>query len=302
MAIKPYLQLVRLPNVFTAAADSLAGWLLVGGTFDDPRRWLPLLGASMAIYAAGIALNDVFDLEIDRVERPGRPLPSGRVSRRSAAWIGGTLLALGPMLAAGTGSTASLAVAAVLALAVLAYDLGLRRSWLGPEVMGACRGLNLLLGMSQAPALGGPAGWMAAGGLAVFVVGLTWISRSETLSGRASGAIAGTTLQDIALLVFAAAAMGVLGPYPGASLGRPIVPIEGLLVLTITGLVVNLADSRAIREPSPQTLQHAVKTGVFSLVWLDVALVASARGPTTALAVATWWFPAWLIGRWLYST
>ncbi len=28
--LKPYLQLVRLPNLFTAAADPLAGWLLVG--------------------------------------------------------------------------------------------------------------------------------------------------------------------------------------------------------------------------------------------------------------------------------
>ena len=95
--LKPYLQLVRLPNVFTAAADSLAGWLLVGGGLAEPGRWLPLSAASMAIYAAGIALNDVFDYEIDLDERPGRPLPSGRVSRRFAAWLGGILLALGPL-------------------------------------------------------------------------------------------------------------------------------------------------------------------------------------------------------------
>ncbi len=302
MAIKPYLQLIRLPNVFTAAADSLAGWLLVGGTYDHPRRWLPLLGASMAIYAAGIALNDVFDLEIDRAERPNRPLPSGRITRRTASWLGGALLALGPILAAATGSTASLTVAAVLASAVLAYDVGLRRTWLGPEVMGACRGLNLLLGMSQAPGLGGPSGWLAAGALAVFVVGLTWVSRSETHSGRAVSAIAGTTLQNGALLGLAAAALGVFSPSPGAPPGRPIVPIEGLLVLAITGLVVNLADGRAIREPSPATLQRAVKTGVFALIWLDVALVASARGLATALTVAVWWVPAVLLGRWLYST
>ena len=44
----------------------------------------------MAIYAAGIALNDVFDYAIDLEERPGRPLPSGRVSRRFAAWLGGS--------------------------------------------------------------------------------------------------------------------------------------------------------------------------------------------------------------------
>src|SRR5581483_11719795 len=106
MAIKPYLQLVRLPNVFTAAADSLAGWLLVRGTFDEPRRWLPLVAASMATYAGGIALNDVFDYEADLRERPSRPLPSGRVSRRFAGWLGGGLLALGPVLAALSGSAA----------------------------------------------------------------------------------------------------------------------------------------------------------------------------------------------------
>ena len=39
MAIKPYLQLVRLPNLFTAAADPLAGWLLVRGSLDEPGRW-----------------------------------------------------------------------------------------------------------------------------------------------------------------------------------------------------------------------------------------------------------------------
>ena len=43
----------------------------------------------MVLYAAGMALNDLFDLEIDRAERPARPLPSGRVSPAFAAWIGG---------------------------------------------------------------------------------------------------------------------------------------------------------------------------------------------------------------------
>src|SRR6478735_6826850 len=105
-SLKPYLQLIRLPNVFTAAADSLAGWLLVEGTFAHPERWLPLCGASMAIYAAGIALNDVFDYEIDLVERPNRPLPSGRVSRRFASVLGWGLLVLGIVLAGASGSLA----------------------------------------------------------------------------------------------------------------------------------------------------------------------------------------------------
>ena len=162
MALKPYLQLVRLPNVCTAAADSLAGWLLVRGSLAEPRRWLPLVGASMAIYAAGIALNDLFDYELDAAERPERPLPSGQVSRRFAAGLGGGLLGLGLVLAGLSNSLISLIVAALLVGCVVAYDVGVKRSALGPVLMGACRGLNVLLGMSQAPALGGPPAWTVA--------------------------------------------------------------------------------------------------------------------------------------------
>ncbi len=302
MALKPYLQLVRLPNVSTAAADSLAGWLLVGGGLAAFDRWLPLAAASMAIYAAGIALNDVFDYAIDLQERPNRPLPSGRISRRFAAWLGGVLLALGPCLAALSGSWSSLAVALALVACVLGYNAGLKRTVLGPEVMGACRGLNLLLGMSQAENLGGPIGWLAAGSLALFVVGVTWISRSETeTGGRIEGIAAGMILQNAAIVGLMAVALQP-GRFPSPSGDRPIVPPEGLLVLLVVAWVVNLATGRAIREPIPIRIQSAVKTGVFALVWLDVGLVAAVRGPMPALAVALLWIPAFFLGHWLYST
>jgi 4-hydroxybenzoate polyprenyltransferase len=301
MRLKPYLQLVRLPNVFTAAADSLAGWLLVRGTFEGPVRWLPLVAASMAIYAAGIALNDLFDYTIDLAERPGRPLPSGRVSRRFAAGLGGGLLVLGLGLAGLSGSAISLIVAALLVGCVVAYDAGAKRTALGPVLMGACRGLNVLLGMSQARELGGPIGWLVAGSMALFVVGVTWISRSETETGRIGGVLAGLVIQDAAILGLLIAALRPRG-FPAAGPGREIVPLEGLLVLILVALVVNRAADRAVREPVPATLQSAVKTGVFSLVWLNVGVVAAVRGPTMALAVAAWWLPAFVLGRWLYST
>jgi 4-hydroxybenzoate polyprenyltransferase len=301
MTLKPYLQLVRLPNVFTAAADSLAGWLLVRGNLDEPRRWLPLVLASMAIYAAGIALNDWFDYAIDLQERPGRPLPSGQVSRRFAAILGTALLLAGPALAATSGSRPSLAVAALLSACVLLYDAGLKRTALGPQVMGACRGLNLLLGMSQAPALGGPAAWLAAGGLAVFVTGVTWISRSETAAGRTTGIVAGLALEELGTLGLLAAALQPRA-FPMPRTDAPIVSPEGLLVLLVAALVVSLAAALAIREPIPARVQHAVKTGVLALVWLDVGLVVSIRGVAPALPVALLWFPAFVAGRWLYST
>ncbi|SIO64794.1 4-hydroxybenzoate polyprenyltransferase [Singulisphaera sp. GP187] len=302
MAIKPYLQLIRLPNVFTAAADSLAGWLLVRGSLDAPERWLPLVGASMAIYAAGIALNDVFDYEIDLKERPGRPLPSGLVSRRFAAWGGGSLLLLGPLLAALSGSIASVGIALALAACVLAYNLGLKRTWFGPEVMGSCRALNLVLGMSQAVDFGGPGGWIVGVSLGVFVTGVTWISRSETEVGRTRGLYLGLTLENLAFLgLLTAALQPRLFPAVAAD-PRAVLPLEGMLVLLLVAWVVNLAGTRALQNPIPSTLQKAVKTGVLSLVWLNVGVVAAVRGPTLAASVAILWIPAFLLGRWLYST
>ena len=297
----PLLQLIRLPNVLTAAADSLAGWLLGGGSLGEAGRWAPLAIASMVLYAAGMALNDVFDAEIDRQERPGRPIPSGRVSRSFAGGLGAIGLVVGPLVAWLSGSFTSLIVAGVLAAVILAYDAGLKRTVLGPGVMGACRGLNLLLGLTHVPALGGPVTWLAAATYGLFVCGITWISRSETESGRTGNLLVGLTVQDLALIGLMAAALQP-GKYPNPLPGRPLIPLEGLLVLALVALAVNLAATRAIYQPVTAVIQKTVKTGILALVWIDVGLVAAVRGPQAAAAIAGLWVPAYLLGRWLYST
>src|SRR5262245_3128882 len=296
-----YLQLIRLPNVLTAAADSLAGWLLVGGTLAEYPRWLPLICASMLLYAGGMALNDVFDFEIDRQERPSRPLPSGRASLKLAAGLGFGALLLGPLLASISGHTSSLVVAAVLAGAVLAYDAGLKRTILGPEVMGACRGLNMLLGMSQAPALGGPTAWACAFCFGLFVTGLTWISRSETVVGEKRNLLTGIAIQNLALLGLMAVAMRSR-EFPVPRTEQPLIPLEGLLVLCLVSFAVNLSASQALNQPTAALIQKTVKTGILSLVWIDAGLVAAVRGPSAAVAIAALWLPAYLLGRFLYST
>jgi 4-hydroxybenzoate polyprenyltransferase len=296
-----YLQLIRLPNVLTAAADSLAGWLLATGSVSGSPRWLPLIVASMVLYASGTALNDVFDLEEDRTERPGRPLPSGRVSTRSAAWLGGLGLAIGPVMALASGSIAGGIVAAVLAGCILAYDAGLKHTPLGPAFMGGCRGLNLLLGMTHAPELGGPVAWGTAVAYGLYVAGITVVSRSETRGENRRGLITGLTLQNLALLSLAAAAMAHRR-FPSPAPDRPLIPLEGLLVFALVAMVLNQAASVAIQQPTPRSFQKAVKTGILSLVWLNVGLVAAVRGIEPAALVAAFWFPAFVLGRWLYST
>ena len=296
-----YLQLVRLPNVLTAAADSLAGWLLVGGSLSEAKSWLPLVASSMVLYASGTALNDVFDFAIDRRERPARPLPSGRVRRSAAAWMGGLGLAAGPAVAAASGSHASGFVASVLALVILAYNAGVKHTWLGPVFMGSCRGLNLLLGMSHVPGLAGPIGWYAAMGYGLYVAGITVVSRSETEGGRRRGLLIGLAIQILAIVGLTAVALSP-GRFPHLDIERPVIPVEGLLVFALITLAVSAAASRAIRQPTPEHIQKWVKTGILSLVWLHVGLIAAVRGPAAALPVALLWFPAFILARWLYAT
>ncbi|RUL88187.1 UbiA family prenyltransferase [Tautonia sociabilis] len=301
MRLKPYLQLVRLPNVFTAAADSLSGFLIVGGALADVGRWLPLAVASMAIYAAGIALNDVFDLELDRIERPGRPLPSGRVSVRFAKVLSAVLLGAGLASASVSGMTPAV-VALVLVVSVVSYDAGIRRSVLGPELMGACRGLNVLLGMSLAPGFGGPAAWAVAVGIAVFIVGVTWISRFETEVGRRAAPAAGIVLQGLGVGMLAGAGLAGRAD-PGLHPQGGILPaLPGLIVLLLAAGRVARESGRAVWDPRPETLQRAVKAGVLSLIWLHVGVVACVRGPVEAMAVAVLWLPSAIAARWIDST
>src|SRR5688572_14019874 len=100
--MRGYFELVRPANVLTAIADVLAGYAVaaaVGSAIEGAAlAWLMI--STACLYAGGVVLNDFFDRDIDAVERPERPIPSGRVAPGVAAAFGGVLLALGVAAAA----------------------------------------------------------------------------------------------------------------------------------------------------------------------------------------------------------
>ena len=96
--LRGYLELLRPANVVTAVADVLAGYAVAGRANSRALPWL--LTATVCLYAGGVVLNDFFDRELDAVERPERPIPSGRVPARHAAALGTALLAGGVVTAA----------------------------------------------------------------------------------------------------------------------------------------------------------------------------------------------------------
>ena len=164
--------------------------------------------------------------------------------------------------------------------------------------MGACRSLNLLLGLSVAPDLGGPGAWALAAGYGLFVAGITWISRSEVETGRRGGIALGALVQAVGLAGILAGLAWMRSPDGRTSHSQ----WAGLLTWAAVGLVVFRADATALRKLDPRVTQRAVKVGVFSLVWIDVAMVAWTQGLMLSIAVALLWLPAYLTGRWIYST
>jgi 4-hydroxybenzoate polyprenyltransferase len=189
---RAWLELLRPPNLFTVPGDSLAGFFLTSATglAAAPMFRHAAVAALVALllYMGGLVGNDAADYEEDRRHRPGRPLPSGRVSR-AAARAAAILLALVALaLAAAAGWRHFFLAAVCVQLAIMLYNGGLKRFAIaGAIAMGACRGGSFLMGAVAA-------GWrpsayfdpvvLAAVGLTLYIAGVTWIADCETVVAR----------------------------------------------------------------------------------------------------------------------
>ncbi len=296
-----WAELLRLPALFTVPGDALAG-AAAAGARPGPRTLLAI-GSSLCLYEAGMALNDWADRAEDAVERPHRPIPSGRVRPAAALTAAGALTGAGLALAAGAGRPA-LAVATPLAATVWAYDLKLKHTPAGPPAMAAARGLDLLLG---AAATGGGTGAATWGGtraalpsaalLGCHTLAVTAVSRRETTGGSVLAPLAAlATTGALALLAGhrrprlpagrrAAAAPGLPGPGPA---GRPPRATGPLAAALAAAYAVTAARpyAHAALNPSPQLTQRAVGGGIRATVPLQAALAARSGATATSLLVA----------------
>jgi 4-hydroxybenzoate polyprenyltransferase len=297
-----YIQLLRLPAVFTALADIFLGFLLTHEQIGSaPSVLRLLLGTSACLYLAGMVFNDVFDRRIDAIERPRRPIPSGRVPLRVATALGAGLIVAGLGFAAAVQSVSPavagwspLIVAAVLLGAIFLYDGVLKSTPIGPVAMGLCRFLNIILGASAASpsvadAFDNPQRWIAAG-MAIYVAGVTWFSRAEATQSR-RGALFG------ALLVINAGIATLMGWVQYGGLERD--SMLPLLLLVIIALTVNRRMLVAVSNPSPAIVQATVRTLLLTIITLDAALIFARTGNIVLATViaAGLIAPALLIGR-----
>lgn len=273
--LSDFLQLIRLPLLFTAMADPIAGYCLALPGSTLPRGasvpfapLLPLLAASGALYAAGMVLNDCNDLIRDRTLHPRRPLAAGRVSF-SAAYLFGVGLALVALVSAQFAGLRAGAVALGIALGILLYDGVTKRHWLaGALNMGALRAGNVLMGAQAArPDAAGlvvPPGFLAV--IFVYVALLTLLSTLEEPPPRPRTFIG----------LVCAMALAVVFANVVATESHAVILVFTLL-LAVAFLYKGLSMPR---EFDPGLVSDMVRLGVLGIIPLDaVAAFGSGHWP-----------------------
>lgn len=291
-----YLKLFRLPLVFTAIADSAAGYWVRRFTAPEPGVLACLAAASACLYCFGMGMNDVADRERDRTLSPGRPLPSGRITLGGALRacflmlaVSGLAIVFVPVRNAGIpglpdDSRALGAGPADLRLlfwggavaAILAYDFLLK----SPPVMGAVRALNFLMGyyVGETTPLIGVLGYVPGPEIALapwlYGTSLTYVSTLEDGPVKTARVWMGTVGMTVGLLLPSVLARGI----------TPALGPAGVLLLWILW--------RATRAVDKKGVMLMVRDGVAGFILLDASIVMSTGKVVEGTVLAALLIPA----------
>ena len=296
----PWLRLLRLPNLFTAPGDSLAGYFLATTFRGDSSVsiWAIALLAvtSVFTYAFGIVMNDVADYEEDCQIRPERPLPSGKISRDRATYFCAQLWGLPIVLLIICTQLKcldiydALFVLAGLWLTIVLYNFWLKRFHLaGSLAMGLCRGLNFLLGVAAT----GEATSSSFGkiwpvfvpfiAIIAYIAAVTWLADKENEEQNVGFVV------QIPAVATAMAWFGTILPLPQktAALAIPAV----FLILTVF-LLEQTAGKLYHKTVSPKEMQQSIGALLRPLVFWQVTWIlfstTTAAYVVAALLVAGW--------------
>jgi len=258
------LRLMRPANIVTSVADVLAGIAIAGYVIGPQPSYIPIILlclSTIGLYGGGIVFNDVFDADLDQIERPERAIPSGKVKIIEAVFLGSFLLIMGIVIAF-LYSIVSGVIAFLIALCALIYNkYSKHHPFIGPLNMGVCRGLNLLLGISVLSYALDNSYFIALVPL-IYIFSITMISQGEVHGSNKNKLFLGAFLYSLVI--------GVLLYFAWSS-AKNIVPV--LFILAFAWMIFKPL-FKAIADPIGKNIGLAVKAGVISLILMDAAWAA----------------------------
>ena len=284
--IKQYLQLVRISGIFTAFSNILLGFFLVSEPVPNFSYLIPLLSTSGFLFMGGMVLNDYFDYDTDKKERPHRPLPSNSISRKSALYLGLSFLIFANASAAFVGIQ-TLIISLIMTILIISYDFGLKKiDALGIIVLSMIRILNVILGTSIEPFNSQILYFTIP--IGIYVAGISILAKTETSSFHTK-----TKIVNFAfiLITFGYVLALILNEFNSIS-----IILLGLLTTSIFGsYLLN-------KENTPIAIQKKVTFQLLGIILLDATLVSIVSDIIVTLIIVSLYVPAYLITKKMYFT
>ena len=303
---RQYITLVRLPNIFTAVSNILPGYCIIvtaisfSFTNANLLYLAGLMVTSSLLYMTGIVLNDYFDIEIDKKERPTRPLPSGNVSKRKAL-----IIAISSTIAANVISLAiswmSFVFALILTAIIIAYDSRLKHKTItGPVTMSLARFVNVILGASPAfPMLllsreSITMLLFIATTLFIYILSISILSKKE-VSGKVTRLNIIFSFAIVFVVITSISIAGLIGIFQ-------TVVFVNLALFSAVMIITLISILRGHASLGPVYIQNSIRNMIISIIILDSAFVSGIIGLQYGLATLLLTIPSILLARKLYTT
>ncbi len=123
--LRGFLELARLPETAVVVAGTVIGWFLAPRTAFGASDVVAMATSNGLLFAASLAVNDWHDAPEDRINKPRRPIPAGRIERREALAAAAVLFLAAAIVAGWVDRVFGLGALAVTGLSV-SYSLRLK--------------------------------------------------------------------------------------------------------------------------------------------------------------------------------
>ncbi len=180
-ALRAHLGLARISNTPTTISNVLAGAVIAAPLVFSVEIALIIIAVAL-FYTAGMYLNDILDLRIDREQRPDRPLPSGRITLVEA-WSVTLVLFISGLVLLWTVDRESFYAGVVLVAVIAIYDAWHKGNPIGPVIMALARVMVYVVAFYAFASEATGELWIWSLVMLAYVSGLTYIAKTESLPG-----------------------------------------------------------------------------------------------------------------------
>ena len=270
-----FVEMARIPNCIMMGLAVIIGEFMSLGPMLTFYPVVTGFFVGFVLVAGSMAVNDILDIEIDAINNPARPIPSGRVSKTEASAFAAVTLVIGLLLAFML-SLLNLLIATFAVALMLYYNrFGKKTGLPGNAVVSA----NLAIPFIFGGAIGGVNMTLLIFAVLAFLAGMG----REIIKGMAD--VAGDSRRGVRTLAVAK------GPNVTSKAGAlflvlavllSAVPIAFGMVSWLYVPIVLVCDAgflysaySIVKRPSPQ---NAVKSKNQALAWMLLGLIAFIAG------------------------